>query len=104
MGLTGQSEPEVDEMVSYIAQEACIRLGWGQEARTRLAWITADGAEAIAAVRVINDVYRINLDVVVVQLTGGSEDGLAVSGRTGQVGGHTVLIRQTGIHFDAYGP
>lgn len=91
MGLTGQSERAVFDMVAYIARRAGATRGW----------INADSQIAANVVQQVQAIYGVQLDVVVVQH---GVDGAIVSGRAGQLGGRTVLIRQTPGHYDAYVP
>lgn len=91
MGLTGQSEAEVTPMAFYVATQAGAQGGW----------INADSPVATNVVNVIQQIYGVQLYVVVVQH--GQGDAM-VSGHAGQLGGRTVLIRQTPGHYDAYVP
>ncbi|WP_240669164.1 hypothetical protein [Dyella sp. M7H15-1] len=91
MGLTGQSEAEVHDMASYVAARAGAEGGW----------INADSDIAANVVAEIENIYGVHLDVVVVQQ--GRNDAM-VSARAGQLGGTTVVIRQTPGHYDAYVP
>jgi len=91
MGLTGQSEREVRSMVAYVARRAGVMRGW----------INADSDGAANVVQEIDAIYGTQLDVVVVQH--GVADAI-ISGRAGQLGGRTVLIRQTPGHYDACVP
>lgn len=90
MGITGQTEDEVREMVFYIAEQA--RAGGG--------WISVDSPVAARVVGIIEGIYGA-VDVVVVQH---GADDMMVSGRVENTGARTVVIRQTIGHYDAYVP
>lgn len=88
MGLTGGSENEVEPMVNHIFKVAGLVGGW----------ISVDSEEAKKVIKIIGDIYE-PLDVVVIQL---GTDDIFISGRGGNMGGRTVVIRQSSFHYDAY--
>jgi len=91
MGLTGESEQAVTEMVKYVARMADAEEGW----------IAADSETARKIIAIIERIYGVQIDLVVVQQ---GDEGPVISARTGHLGAHTVVIRQTREHYDAYIP
>lgn len=91
MGLTGESEQAVTPMVQRVARLANVQGGW----------IAVDSETAGNIIARIEHIYGVQIDVVVVQQ---GIEGPVISGRAGHQGAHTVVIRQTPGHYDAYIP
>jgi hypothetical protein len=91
MGLTGESAEAVRDTVNYVARRAGAVGGW----------ITSDSATASNAIAEIEALFGTQIDVVVIQYGSG---GPIIAGRNGHFGQHTVVIRQTPGHYDAYVP
>ncbi len=91
MGMTGLSEKQATPIVNEVVRQAKISGGW----------IAADSGTAAMVIGIIESMFKTQIDVVVVSH---GNDGTIISGRSGSAGGHTVVIRQTIGHFDAYVP
>ena len=90
MGLTGLGQDSVEDVVDEIADVSNVGI-----------WIAADSATAQNVINEVNRLFNVEVDVVVLSHGTG---GTVVSGRAGTIGGHTVVIRQTTTHYDAYVP
>ena len=93
MGLTGQNEDQVHDMVNYVAQQAKV---------PQDGYIAMGTGIANNVIGVLTQIYGPFQIIELMQ----SADGPMISGRTHNDNGalRTVLIRNTGGHFDAYVP